>query len=124
MRQAATALGSAGATLGFVSVVVPGGSLSFAFAMAGICVMAMVGAYFTITTRAHDGAPIMLGCAAGMAITVLLYRFVPPIFGQETAPVEGLRLYALHGAPVLLLLLAAALAYRLGDPSSRRAAGR
>ncbi len=126
MRQLATVMGSTGAALGFVGALLPGRGLSFAIAMVGICLMAMVGAYFTITNRADDGAPILLGCAAGMAITVILYYLVLPVFGLEVAPVRGASLYLFHFAPVALLLLAAVLAYRLRDSrgGSSAASGR
>lgn len=101
--------------MGFVGALMSGGGISFTLAMAGICIMAMAGAYFTITNRAYDGAPIMLGCAVGVGVTVLLYHFFLPLFGQETEPAEGLRLYTLYVAPSLLLFLASVLAYRLRD---------
>lgn len=115
MPRLATVMGSTGASLGFVNALLPGRGLSFAIAMVGICLMAMVGAYFTITNRADDGAPILLGCAVGVAMTVLLYYFVLPIFGLEVTPIRGFGLYIFHAAPGVLLLLSAVLAYRLRD---------
>lgn len=89
----------------------PASGLSFVFTMAGIRTMAMVGAYFTTTGRAHDGAPIPLGYAAGFPVTVALYFFVPPLLGRRVVPVEGVYPHVFYVAPVPLLFLAAAPAY-------------
>ncbi|MBA3609862.1 MAG: hypothetical protein H0W54_00340 [Rubrobacter sp.] len=77
----------------------PAGGLSFVFTMAGIRAVAMVGAYFTTTGRAHDGAPIPLGYAAGFLVTVALYFFVLPLLGRRVAPVPLLFLAAAPAYP-------------------------
>lgn len=118
MRQLATMIGSAGATLGLAGVVFGRAYFLLAFGIAGICAMAMIGAYFTITGRARDGAFIMFGCSLGIIVTTALYLFALPLLGVERPPAGGGGFYAFYVAPAPLMLLAAALAHLLRDPSA------